>query len=226
MAGKAVKWSSSELQSMGREALSLAKEFRSVIESRLPAGLIEGLEVDLTKFDDKRAAASNALGTLKLATRQQDEAVAMAVEFLSAARQAVIRAGASATQREAFGTTRKYNVNNVSSVVAALDAFAVGAETYTDFTRAAGVLPADLEAAKSLRAALVSADQSQEAQKSKRKEPTAQRNDAQKRIEAAIDAIINAGRLAFMTKPATAARFHALIPKSSAKSSKKPAPSA
>lgn len=224
MAGKSVKWSSSELQSIGREALALVKEFRTVIEPRLAAGLIDGLEVDLTKFDDKRSAASNAVGTLKVATRQQDEAVASAVEFLSAGRQSVVRAGASVAQREAFGTTRKYNVNNVSSVVAALDAFVVAAEKFPDFTRAAGVLPADLDAAKSLRASLVSADQSQEAQKSKRKDPTADRNAAQKRIEGAIDSIINAGRLAFMSKPEIGSRFRALVPSSPAKSSKKPAP--
>jgi len=224
MAGKAVKWSSSQLQSMGREALSLVKEFRAVIEPRLPAGLIEGLENDLGGFDDKRANASNARGTLKLATRLQDEAVAHAVEFLSAARSSVMRAKASPVQREAFGTKRAYNVNNVGSVVAALDAFVNGAEKFPEFTRTAGVLPADLELARSLRAALVSADQSQEAQKSKRKEPTAERNAAQLRIEDAIDAIINAGRLAFMTKPEIASRFRALVPASPAKSPKKPAP--
>lgn len=195
-----------------------------MIEPRLTAGLIDGLEVDLTKFDDKRAAAGNALSTLKLATRQQDEAAALAVEFLSVARQSLVRAGASATQREAFGTTRKYNVNKVNSVVAALDAFVVGAEKFTDFMRTAGLLPSDVEAAKALRNALVSVDQKQEAQKSTRKAPTAQRNDAQKRIEAAIDAIINAGRLAFMNEPEIAARFRGLIPSSKSKSSKKPTP--
>jgi len=222
--GSSGKWSSSVLQSVGREALSLAEEFKSQLEPRLGAGVLDGLKCDLDAFDGKRSDASNALGTLKLATRQQEEAIAHAIAFLSAARQAVVRAGASVAQRTAFGTTKKYKANNVSSVVGALDAFLVGAEKFTDFVRAAGVLPSDLDTAKALRTALIGADQSQEAQKSKRKEPTLQRNAAQLRIESAITAIINAGRLAFLTKPDVAARFKALAPSSGSSSKKTGSP--
>jgi hypothetical protein len=161
---------------------------------------------------------------LKLATRQQDEAMAHAVAFLSVARRAVVRAKASVTQRQAFGTTKKYEAAVVSSVVAALDVFLSGADKYTDFVRAAGVLPADLDAAKSLRASLIAVDQSQEAKRSSRKEPTLQRNAAQKRIESAIDAIINAGQLAFMKEPQTSGRFASLVPSARRPAPKRPPP--
>lgn len=111
-------------------------------------------------------------------------------------------------------------------MVAALDAFLAAAAKDTPFVRSAGLLPADLDAAKALRDALISADQSQEAQKSKRKEPTLQRNLVQRRIEAAIDELINAGQLAFMTKPETAARFRALVPSRPAPKKPTPAPGA
>src|SRR6478735_3607400 len=114
--GGSGKWPSAVLQAVGREALALAEEFKSQLEPRLGAGVREGLKSDLEKWDGKRAEASNAPGTLKLATRQQEEAEANAIAFLSAARQAVVRAGATAAQRTAFGTTKKYRPGSVLTV--------------------------------------------------------------------------------------------------------------
>jgi len=223
MAGS-VKWASSVLQSVGREALSLAEEFKSQLEPRLGAGVLDGLKCDLDAFDGKRSDASNAVGMLKLATREQEEAVAHAVALLSAARRAVVRAGANVAQRQAFGTTKKYDPSKVSSIVAALDTLISGAAKYPELTRSAGVLSADLDSARALRDGLIAADQSQEAMKSTRKEPTLQRNSAQKRIEAAVDAIVNAGRLAFTTQPATSARFASLVPSARRPAPKRPPP--
>ncbi len=204
--------------------MALAEEFKAQLEPRLGAGVLDGLRCYLEEFDGKRAEASNALGTLKLATREQEEAVAHAIALLSVGRRALVRAGANVTQRQAFGITKKYDAKVVGSVVAALDSFLVGAGKYPELTRAAGMLSSDLDEMKALRDGLIAADQSQEAKKSARKEPVLQRNAAQKRIERAIDDIVNAGLLAFVKDPATSRRFAELVPSARRPAPKRPPP--
>ncbi|MGV3625927.1 MAG: hypothetical protein ACO1OB_34275 [Archangium sp.] len=220
------KWSSAVVQSVGREALALASTYRAELEPRLPAGLLDGLKADLDAFDGKRADASNALGTLMTATREQNAVAEEARELLSAARTALLRSRAGAPQRAAFGLKLTVTEKKVSSVVAALDAFADGAAKYPDAARAAGVLPSDVESMKELRAALVAVDQAQETSKSKRKDPVEKRIAAQQRIESAIDSVINAGRMAFVERPDVAGRFKALTPAQPSRSKKTKPPAA
>ncbi len=211
MAAKA-KWSLSDLPRVGRAALALAQENKAAIEPRLEAGLLDGLAADLDALDGKRAAVPLAREGLREATRNQDGAAQSALEFLSAARGAVSRSGAAAAQRAAFGLKLKLNPGKVSSVVSALEAFIDGAARYPDAARGAGLLTADVDQARALRGALVTADALQEAKKETRKSPTAERLLLQKRVEKSIDSIINAGRLAFITQPAISARFKTLVP--------------
>jgi len=206
------KWATSDVSRIGRGALALAIEQRAVIEPRLPAGLLDGLTADLDAFDGKRAAATLASESLREATRSQDAAAKAAHAFLIAARGAVGRNGATAAQRTAFGLKLAVKPEKVSSVVAGLDAFVDAATRYPDVARGSGLLAADVDQARALRAALAAADAAQEAKKQSRKTPTAERAELQQRIEKAVDAIVAAGTVAFVLDPTKAARFRALVP--------------
>jgi len=206
------KWPTSDIPRVGRGALQLATEHRSAVEQRLAAGVIDGLSTDLDAFDGKRSEAARAPEELRTATRTQDAAARTAMDFVSAARFAVTRNGANAAQRTAFGLKLKPKMEKISSIVAALDSIIDGATRFPTVARSSGLVAADLDSARALRAALVAADAAQETQKEKRKSPTAERKALQQRIEHAVDAIIAAGQLAFVGKPEIAARFRALIP--------------
>jgi len=219
-----VKWSASDVPRVGRQALELATEQRSVIEPRLPPGCIDGLSADLDTYEGKRSDATRAPEVLRTATRTQDEAARTALAFLSAARGGVLRNGASASERAAFGLKLKPTARKVSSVVAALDALVDGATRFPAVARSSGLLTADLATARALRAALTTADAAQETQKEKRKNSTADRRAVQGRIESAVDAIITAGHLAFIGRPDLAARFVGLVPGSARHGAVRPPP--
>lgn len=220
------KWATSDLSRIGRGALALALEQRATLEPRLPAGLLDGLAADLDAFEGKRTAAVLASEALRSATRTQDAAARTALDFLTAARGAIARNGASAAQRASFGLSLRPTPLKISSVVAALDAFVDGATRFPDVARDCGLLPADADQARALRTALASADAAQETQKQTRKAPTAERVALQRRIEKAVDAISAAGAVAFVLDAAAVQRFRALIPSSAKRSSRSGAPAA
>ncbi len=213
MAAK-VKWSSAVVTRVGRAALVLAQQHEAVLAPRLAAGLVDGLSADLDVFEGKRAQVPVARETLRSATQAQNEVAKQAQTFLVAARAAIIRSGASASQRAGFGLKLPVEPRRVASVVAALEAFLGGAAQAPEATRTAGLLTADLAEAQRLLASLLSADATQETKKETRKESTAERNQAQARIERAIDSIIGAARIAFLSRPDVTARFVALVPSS------------
>lgn len=200
----------SVVQELGREAYGLFIKYRAELEPRLPAGLGDGLKVDLDEFDGIRAEASSAVGTMKSATRKQNEVLEEANALLRAARGAISTSGTTKSEQGAFGIATKLVAAKVNSVVAALDSFAKGAAELPDVARRASLLSTDIAALKALREELVAVDQKQEAARSARKEPTRVRVERQRRIEVAIRAIQNAGQLHFVRQPAVAALFQAL----------------
>jgi hypothetical protein len=215
------KWPIGEAIRVGRGALVLANEDRDAIERRLEAGLIDGLSADLDLLEGKRSEASRAVTVLKEATRTQDAIAEEAAALVVAARQAVLRGGATKAEREAFGLSLRVHTTSVPTVVRALDAFAAGATKYPSVARAASVLPEDLDHIAALRAALVSADAAQESTKVARKQPVRERVETQIRVESATSAIVSAGLIAFAGQPLKSAKYNALIP-SRAKRAAKP----
>src|SRR6218665_1039503 len=115
------------------------------------------------------------------------------MDFMSHVRAGVVRAQAPAAVRAAFGLSLRPRADKVSSIIAALDASIDGATRYPDVAREAGVLSADIDRLKTLRAALASADAKQEATKLTKKLPVVDRKQVQARIEKATDTIISAG---------------------------------
>ncbi len=206
------KWAPGDVSRVGRAALSLATKNKASIEPRLSAGLLDGLVADLDVFDGKQSAATLAKESLREATRGQNAAGEAASSFLGLARSAITRSGANATVRAAFGLSLRPNPGKVQSVITALDAFEAGAARAPDVVRAAGILTADLDKLRALRGALAASDANQEATKLTRKLPLLDRKQTQVRIEKAVDAIINAGAMAFADEPAVVALFRALVP--------------
>lgn len=216
------KWSPKVVQTVGRAAWELATKYRAELEPRLAAGVLDGFTADLEAFEHKRDDASNALGTLMAATRTQSAVAAEAVELLTTAREALRRGRTPAKYTLEFGLKSRPNPTVVSSVRSALSAFTTAAARYPEVVRAVGILPSDLETMVELRNALIDVDAKQEAAKATRKTPVAERTALQVRIESAVDAIISAGRLAFVKRPDVADAFKALVPGKS--TAKKPAP--
>lgn len=206
------KWSPKVVQTVGRAALELASKHRAELEPRLAAGLLDGLKSDLDDFENKRDDASNALGTLMAATRAQSAVAEEAVELLVAAREALRRARTPEKYTDEFGLKSRPNLTVVSTVRSALSAFTTAAARYPEVVRSAGLLPSDIDGMVELRNALIDVDAKQEAVKARRKEPVAARTALQVRIEKAIDAIISAGRLAFVKRPDVSQSFKALVP--------------
>lgn len=206
------KWAPGDVSRVGRGALELANKHKASIEPRLSAGLLDGLKADLDTFDGKQSAATVARESLREATRGQDSAADTANARLALARGAIVRANLGPQARAAFGLSLRPNPGKISSVLAALDAFDAGATRHPDLVRSAGLLTADLEKLRQLRATLAASDATQEATKLNRKLPVIDRKQAQVRIERAVDAIINGGVLAFADDPAAVALFRALVP--------------
>lgn len=206
------KWSPKQIATTGRAALELAQTYQADIADRLQAGLVDALEVALDVFEGKRSEAARSTESLRTATEEQNAAAAKAHTFLSAARAAIVRSGASAAERAAFGVKLTLKSDRVSSLVACLDAIIDGGAKYPAAASAAGLLSADFARATALRDSLTSADASQETAKATRKSPVAARKAAQVTIEDSIDAIINAGTLAFIDAPDKAEQFRNLIP--------------
>jgi hypothetical protein len=163
---------------------------------------VEGVGDGAGEFDEgRRAAATLASEALREATRTQDAAAKVAHAFLMAARAAIARTGATDAQRAAFGLKLAAKPLKVSSVVAGLDAFVDAATRFPDVARGAGLLPADIDQARSLRAALIAADAAQETKKQTSRTPTAERAQLQHRIEEAVDAIVAAGTSPSFSNP-------------------------
>jgi len=215
MGQQAPKWPVRRIAEVGHRALELAQQHRADLEERLAPALLDGLAADLAIFEGKRSETMRAPAELAALTRDQERAAETAHALVVAVRQAIARVGGTPAQRKEFGVGMRVDRRNVARVVAGLDAVIAACSKYPELSRQAGVLTSDIEKARALRAALVTADARQEAKKQARKLPTAQRNAAARRIAAAVDAIIAAGLVRFCDDPSTAKDFLSLVPSSS-----------
>jgi len=209
---KGSKWPINRLAEVAHRALELAREFLDELTERLAAGLIDGLAADVVLFEGKRSETRRAPQELKGLTQDVRKATEAGHAFVSAVRTAVVRAGATAAQRKAFGVGMRIHKRVAATVTAGIDAVLSGAAAHPELARAAGMLEKDVTTARTLRAAITGTDAVQETKKEARKTPTAQRNEVARRIEAAVDAIVAVGTVRFFAQPEIADRFLALVP--------------
>lgn len=221
------KWPIARISDIANGTLALTAEFRADLEPRLAAGLIDHLAANLAAFDGKRAQASNAPVALEAATRTQDAASAAGFALVSGVRRSLARLpSATKADKKAFGVGERLSSRSVPQVLAGLDALLAASAERTAVVRAAGLLPADLEDARSLRAQLSGADDAQSTLKATKTSATAARNALAAAIALDVDAILAAASIAFHARPDVAARFEAVVPGTGRKTRKAPAPAA
>ena len=223
------KYEQEDLFRSGNEMTLLAEEYRPRLEPRCEAGLIEGLKADVPLLFTKQEATTNVRTDKQALTLSQNDALEKGAKVLSLLRNSVrSHLGADKEVQKAFGIGKTINPGSVVSVAAGLKKMIDAAADYPEKTRAAGILPEDVELLQRMHDALVAADGKQENKKVSSKNTTAERNATQARIESALDKIFDVSQFVFRDEPEISIRFENAMPKprasKSASTRKKPAP--
>lgn len=223
----------SSITQNGLSALGLANSHKTLLEPRLPTGLIAQLESDLIHLGTIVPAAKQSKHTQQAFTLSQAEALAQGYALVTAIRTAVQRRGAPIDVRKAYGVGAKVNPTLVKDVLAAIGAIVDEANKNIAAAGAYGILASDITALSNARDAIQKADQAQEKVRNEAPLTTKLRNETAGRIVVAVDAIVSAGLIQFALDPKLRAEFEALIgkgnpnakaePKGDAASPKKPA---
>jgi hypothetical protein len=125
----------------------------------------------------------------------------------------VARSGASADVRKAYGVGVKVSPKVVKDVKAAVAMIVDRATEKADEAKSLGILPKDVAALNTAKAAIQDADSDQEKKRASAPLSTKARNETGRRILAAVDRIIGAGVIEFAQSPTERAQFEALIGK-------------
>src|SRR4051812_42636664 len=104
----------------GLKALELAMAHKAVIEPRLPAGLLDGLNADLQELGVVVTTTQVTRDVSRVATLTQEEALAQGYKMVTAVRTAVIKAKAPAVIRKAYGVGTRTSPKMVSHIQAAI----------------------------------------------------------------------------------------------------------
>lgn len=207
----------------GEQVIELLKADRPKIEPRVGAGLIDGLVADLPYLRDVAVWVTDARQAKNAATKGQTNAAEMLFNLVMAGRAAIKFKKLDAEVGTRAGVGKSMNLRVVKSVLDGAEMMIQAYAQFPDQLRYAGILPADIDQLQALRAQLTTVDVAQEAAKLTSKEKTRLRNEAHKRVKAAIASIVGAAELAFVYKPERRALYRALVP-SKPSSKKSPAP--
>jgi hypothetical protein len=209
---KKPKWDPGQDYRAGLKAYELAQEFKTEIEPRLPAGLLEGLKEDVSTLGSIAGEGKTKVVEIKGFTGSQNQAISGAGEWAASVREALKRGKAPKDVQKAAGVGSKFH-STVDSAAASANSVLLAYEKYTGAFRDAGVLPDDIAEGKVLVAAISSAEMTQETAIAKKTASTTGRKSLRIRVEDAVDRIRGAGIMQFRkNKPETAARFEALVP--------------
>ena len=207
----------------GEQVVELLKSDRFKIEPRVAAGLIDGLIADLPLLRDIAVWVADARQAKKAATKGTTNAAELLLALVMAGRTTIKLNKLDAEVCARAGVGKSMNIKVVKSVLDGAEMMVQAYAQFPDQLRIAGVLPADIERIQALRAQLTTVDVAQEGAKLSSKEKTAARNEAHRRVKAAIAAIVGAAGLAFVDNADRLALYQAVIPVKSAKK-KDPAP--
>lgn len=195
----------------GKSALELAKQDKSILEPRLPAGVIDGLAEDLELLNEFIDEQRTAQVVKKAATRRQEDVAQRLYERIRIIREMVRRARLPKEVQTTLGIGKTMRPTYVREVTTAAALVIAGYRQYTDGLRECGVLPADIQEIEQLRSSLITTDMEQEETKVTAKEKTALRNLALDRVERAIVRLTNAAQLAFIDNPERVQAYRALL---------------
>lgn len=195
---------------LGLKALALATEHTDALRPRLPAGLIEGLGMDLQRLGAAVPGAKTTHAVAKAATVSQEVVLAQGHALVTAIRALVQKAGAEKDVRKAFGVGVTTNIKVVKHVRSAIAQIVERATKFPAEACALGILPKDIEALRGHEAAITAADDAQELSRAGAPQSTKDRNRAANRIVEASHRIAAAGALEYANEPAVRAQFEAL----------------
>lgn len=203
----------------------LLKKDRAKLEGRLDAAVIAGMEEDAGLLATKIAGAKTVRAQKMALTLRQNLTAEQIIALVMALRSAMKKGRVSDELRKAAGVGTSISPNSVGSALNAADKIIKAYGDYTDELRVVGVLPKDVETLGEMVSALRVTDGSQEGKKTESKLTTAERDAAQRRLEAALLKIIGAAELELVfTDPERMKQYQELIPaRPKKKKPKKPA---
>jgi len=201
----------------GLKALQLATEHGVVVVDRLPAGSVAALGTDIASLGVLVPGAVQARKEKVTATQGQNTKLEAGANLLSAVRDSVKGAVATAEQRKAYGVGLRINAKVVKHVVAGLQQAVDRARELPDEALGFGITAADVEAMARGAQELATADRAQETQIAAAPLSTRARNLAARRILATVTRIAAAGALQFANDPVERARYDQLVARPQAK---------
>jgi hypothetical protein len=215
------KKSFTDIQQVGKKALALHDKHQAEITDRLTAGTVSGLREDLPALRGLVPGVGKARRRAKAATADQADALKTGHALVSAVRQAVARRGKTKAVRTAYGVGAKLSAKSVKSVSEALGTIHDRAAKKPEEARAMGIVAADVTKIRAAIEAIEGADDVQESLRAAAPQTTRDRNQAARRILAAVDEIATAGAIAFAHQPAIRKKFEALLGHGARKRKKK-----
>ena len=207
MAKAEPKWDQAGAIRRGESGDRLLDKYGAELASRIEdPGLSAQLKADLAAL--KGSSRGAVLGVQKTATATEREIAEDAHDLLMLMRDAARRSpNGTAALRKAIGVGDDLDPGDTQGILDVLAAVAA----HADGLRRCRVAADDITEAASLATQLQAADAGQTSAKQGRASSTEERVDIQLRIEAAVDVIHVAGKLAFRKQPAVRGRFERLV---------------
>jgi hypothetical protein len=210
------KWKPEECITAADAVLELVKKDKAALEPRLQSGCVAGLTADVGQLRSGTAVATSARATKVSARMSKDELVARIGDQVMAYREALRRGRVADTVKKAAGVGKAVAAGRASLARAAAQTMLDAAAANTDAFRAAGILPADLDALRALYEALLVAENEAVNQRVAAKLSVSQRREIQDRVETAVDHIVGVAQVAFVADPAHAKLYRDVVPGSAA----------
>ena len=212
-----------DLLQLGLKASSLALLHQAALTPRLPATTLSTLIDDLDRLGVVVPGAKQARHEARVATADQEAALAAGYARVKAVRNAVKKSGAPGEIREAYGVGQVVKSSLVRDVTAVLQQILDRAAAAPAEAASFGILQKDLDAMTAAHQAISDADKAQEQKRASAPLSTQERNRTGNRILEAVGRIAGAGGLEFADKPDVRAAFTALKPPARKKASSKTA---
>lgn len=198
----------------GQQAHALAVQHQAQIEPRLPTGTLADLAADLVTLGAAPTPAQPPASPSS--TPSLPDALAAAVNLVSAVHDALLGAHAKPAVRKAYGLGSKAPSKEAKVVLAVAAQIVEEATTHVTEALALGILPEDVTA---LQKAILDLDAAELAAHAHAPAPGIKAKDkhaAAVRMHHAVGRIAGAGVLAFVHDATVRAQFAALLPKKKA----------
>ena len=217
------RWSEPETIQVGKDLVEVAKRFKERLADRsIDDAFLTECRQSIDAAEAAAAGQPVRLGDQKGATAALETLIHEAAERTGAVRAAIQRKFPDRKDlQKTFGVGGRPASGTMKNALAGIDAVLGGAAAYPTETAAARILPRDLDAIRTVRASILSADAAQESAKGTKKGGTASRDNLLRDITSHVDDILAAAGLEFVNEPQILEQFTAPIP-SKTKHSKSP----